>query len=157
MILKKGSKILLFLVIGAAVGAGLGYLQLRLKLNQNIQTANQTQETQELDAISDEAEQEEASPSADIFGREYQLTASQSGQTPFELITAEEEVEYEEFDAGVFINSINNLAGNKDFYWALYVNDEYAQKAADKIELEPGDTALFSYEEIELDKFEQEN
>lgn len=76
------------------------------------------------------------------------LSAEVEGQTAFELLQANHEVEAEQFDFGVFIKSIDGLAGSDDYYWALYVNEEYAQQGADQTVLTVGDTVEFRYEEV---------
>jgi cytoskeletal protein RodZ len=50
--------------------------------------------------------------------------------------------------AGSFITSINDLQGDAANYWALYINDEYAQTAADKTLVKDGDKITFTYERI---------
>lgn len=76
------------------------------------------------------------------------LKATMSGQIAFDLLLASSQVEYDEYDFGVFIKSINGLAGNDKNYWALYVNNEYAQTGADNVTLQKGDKIEFKYEEI---------
>ncbi len=51
-------------------------------------------------------------------------------------------------DAGTFITSLNDLEGDAANYWAMYVNDEYAQEAADKTVIKNGDRVKFVYERI---------
>lgn len=82
---------------------------------------------------------------------EYSFTATVSGQTAFELLISNvEDVEYTEYDFGTFVESIGGVAGNKDNFWAFYLNEEKAQQGADMTVLEEGDQVKFIYEKIEL-------
>lgn len=54
--------------------------------------------------------------------------------------------------AGVFITSLNDLAGNTNNYWAFYLNDEYAQEGVDKTIVKNGDKIKFVYERISDNK-----
>lgn len=74
--------------------------------------------------------------------------AEEDGQTPFILLNENAEVEYDQYDFGAFITSINGKASTNEFYWALYVNDEYAQEASDKIVLKAGDQVEWRWEEV---------
>ncbi len=78
------------------------------------------------------------------------FTATQSGQTAFDLLLSQADVKYKQYDdLGVFIESINNIEGNNQYYWAMYVNDEYGQKGADQTLLNKDDTVTFIYEEVQ--------
>ncbi len=79
----------------------------------------------------------------------YTFQAEKSDQTPLSLLEDEADVEYQEYDFGVFVESINGQDSNNDYFWALYVNDEFAQKAADRIELQAGDEVQWRWEEVE--------
>lgn len=79
----------------------------------------------------------------------YIYQAESAGQTPFSLLNQNETVEYTQYEMGVFINSINGLAASEDSYWALYVNGEYAQQAADQIELKAGDEVKWVYQSMD--------
>jgi hypothetical protein len=81
----------------------------------------------------------------------YILIATEEGQTPFSLLLASEDVEYDQYDFGVFVTSINGQQSNSDYYWALYINEEYAQSASDQIELEKGDQVEWRWEEIQTE------
>lgn len=52
-------------------------------------------------------------------------------------------------DAGSFITAINGVAGDASNYWSFYVNDQYAQQAADKTEVKQGDRIKFIYEKVD--------
>ncbi len=53
----------------------------------------------------------------------------------------------------VFIESIDGLASDEEHYWALYVNDEYAEAGADQTTLEEGDIVEFRYEKLEASPY----
>ncbi|MFH2022583.1 MAG: DUF4430 domain-containing protein [Patescibacteria group bacterium] len=84
-----------------------------------------------------------------------ELEADVEGQTAFDLLKTKASVAYKEYEFGVFIESINGLAGDAGHYWALYVNGEYAQAGADQTVLNQGDRIEFRYEEIKSDLFEE--
>ena len=87
----------------------------------------------------------------------YVFTTGEAGQNPFNLLVDQETVEYDEYEAGVFVTSINGQESNSNFYWALYVNDGYAQVAANKIELEIGDVVEWRWEAIVQDFVNKED
>ena len=71
--------------------------------------------------------------SNDDITESYEFIAKESDQTPFSLLMNNAEVEYDQYDFGVFIKAIDQQESNSDYYWALYVNEAYAQTAADQI------------------------
>lgn len=77
------------------------------------------------------------------------LTATQNGQTALELLEAEAVIETKDYgEAGMFVTSINGLAGDNEHYWGFYINDEYAQQGVSQTILNNGDIVKFVYEEI---------
>ncbi|MDH5533433.1 MAG: DUF4430 domain-containing protein [Candidatus Pacebacteria bacterium] len=93
-----------------------------------------------------------ASPTTEtIIVETYSFEATVSGQTAFELLLGNvEKVEYTEYDFGTFVESINEIAGNNESFWAFHLNGEKAQAGADVTVLEEGDTVQFIYEKIEF-------
>lgn len=89
--------------------------------------------------------------------KQIEMTATKSGQTPFSLLIDQHDVEYDQYEAGVFVTAINDLSANDNYYWAFYVNGQYAQKAADQVQLESGDQVKWVYEEIDQAKFEDQD
>lgn len=81
---------------------------------------------------------------------EYTFVASVSGQTALDLLTAQAQVQSKTYGFGTFIEGINGVLGNNEQYWAFYVNDEYANEAADKIVLQAGDNVTFRLEPVEV-------
>jgi len=79
----------------------------------------------------------------------YEFVSEDVEQTPFSLLVDNAEVEYDQYDFGVFVKAINQQASNSDYYWALYVNEEYAQAAADQIELTVGDKVEWRWEPVQ--------
>jgi lipopolysaccharide export LptBFGC system permease protein LptF len=74
--------------------------------------------------------------------------AQEDGVNAFELLQENAEVTYKEYDFGVFVESINGTAGNEDFFWAFYVNDEKANAGADVTTLNTGDKVEWRYEKV---------
>ncbi len=137
---KNSLKLPLILIVGGI--ASLGYLlflvtqevdlqkrgsQLKQVISRNFKKVASGEADEEPAEDTDNAE-------ADLV-EVYAFTADGAGQTPFSLLIESEEVEYDEYDFGVFIQSINNQSSDSDNFWALYVNDEFSQEAGDKIEI----------------------
>lgn len=74
----------------------------------------------------------------------------QPGETALDLLKGSgARVEMKSYgDMGSFITSVNGMAGDAENYWAFYVNDKYAEQAADKTLLKPGDRVKFVYEKV---------
>lgn len=67
-------------------------------------------------------------------------------QTALKLLQDNAEVEYDEYDFGVMVNSINGLTSDSGHYWAFYVNGEYSQQGADQTVLAVDDVLEWRYE-----------
>ncbi len=80
--------------------------------------------------------------------KQYLFQADQAGQTPFSLLRDNTDAQYTQYDFGVFVTSINGQLANENYYWAVYVNNKYAEEAADKIQLAIGDQVEWRFEEI---------
>lgn len=76
------------------------------------------------------------------------VVADQEGKTVFELLNEQYDIEYTEYDFGVFIESIEGVAGDQGHFWSLYVNDELSPTGADQTTVSPDDMVEFRYEEI---------
>jgi len=82
------------------------------------------------------------------------VSATASGQTAFEVVNAQAEIEATDFgDAGMFITSINGVAADDTHYWALYVNGEYSQTGVSQTTLAVGEEIVFKYEEVDTSAF----
>lgn len=79
----------------------------------------------------------------------YVLTATKNNQTALALLQETQDVELAQYEFGSLVKSIAGLESNDAYYWAFYVNGEYAQQAADKTSLKAGDQVEFKYEKIE--------
>lgn len=79
----------------------------------------------------------------------YVLTATKDNQTALTLLQETQNVELAQYEFGSLVKSIAGLKSNDAYYWAFYVNGEYAQQAADKTLLKAGDQVEFKYEKIE--------
>lgn len=80
---------------------------------------------------------------------EITLTATESGQTAYDLLTASHQVQSKDYDFGIFIEAIDGVAGDSQHFWALYQNGESATVGASSLNLEPGDVVSFKYETIQ--------
>ncbi len=126
--------IIIFLVIFALIFGGL-YL-----VNRNDDSSDNNDKT--------EKKTEESKNK--ISEKELGLYATKDDQNAFDLLKDNAEVDYEDSDFGVFVKGINDLAGDDKNYWALYVNDEYSQTAADSTILKKDDKVVWIYEEIKF-------
>lgn len=78
------------------------------------------------------------------------FVAEEEGQIALDLIESEVAVETQDFgEAGMFIKSVEGLASDESHYWAVYVNDEYAQVGVSQLELNKGDELKLVYEKID--------
>lgn len=78
------------------------------------------------------------------------LYTATEAQTARELLDTKVGVEYQDFgEAGSFILSVDGLASDNEHYWAVYVNNEYAEVGVDQLQLQPGDQLKLVYEEID--------
>lgn len=113
-------------------------------------TANQVNQSQDQNQNQATAEAELNQVDSESTDQIIELRATASGQTAEELLTANHQVEFEDFgDAGKFVSSIDGLESNDQNYWAFYVNDDYAQAGVTQTILVSGDTIKFVYEEIQ--------
>lgn len=102
----------------------------------------QIEETKIQDTLTDE--QPEDNQIVESVSYEVQLDDSNA----FELLKENAEIEYKEYDFGVFVESINGTAGDDKHFWALYVNDEQSMTGADQTTVNTGDVLEWKYEEI---------
>jgi putative ubiquitin-RnfH superfamily antitoxin RatB of RatAB toxin-antitoxin module len=52
------------------------------------------------------------------------------------------------YSIGVFINSIGDKKNGQENYWTYYVNDKFAQVAADKYKLKAGDRVEWKFSQL---------
>lgn len=79
------------------------------------------------------------------------IEATASGKTAFShLVESVPGVKYKKYDFGFFIESINDLPGDNENFWAFYLNGEKSQSGADSVVVNPGEVIEFKYEKIEL-------
>lgn len=80
---------------------------------------------------------------------ELKVMASKDGQTAFELLKENAEIEYQDSDFGIFVTSINGLPADDSHYWALYIDDQYSTVGAADAVLEAGQSMRWSFEKID--------
>lgn len=119
-----------------------------------IQYANRDNRDEEVLEVT---ETTQASPTAEATDSAAETTqpsfvfeAAADGQTALEVLQENAEIDFEESELGIFVTSINSIAGNDDYYWAFYVNGEYARKGVADTVLNTGDLIEFKYEKIEF-------
>ena len=79
-----------------------------------------------------------------------QVTLEEGTYTAFSaLVAAVETMEYElqtqQYDFGVFVQSINGYESTAEQAWVYSVNGESGMVAADQMQLNPGDTVTWKY------------
>jgi hypothetical protein len=86
----------------------------------------------------------------------YSFTTSDEGITAYDLLSQNVDLETKDFgDAGLFVESINGLAGDDSHYWGFYINGEYAQTGISQTVLQTGDTIELKYETLDSSEFNQ--
>ncbi len=76
------------------------------------------------------------------------LEATEDGQTALALTQAKTQVAFKKYEFGVMVEEINGVKADTGHYWALYVNDIYAEAGADRTKLKKGDRVKWVFEEI---------
>lgn len=155
-----GVVILLLLIAGNTLLEKI-FLMRQERVQQSVKIAvpeNQVNETEEVnentEAYFEESELVNDSPENVGEDQEAQQVPSityqseQGGENAFELLQEVAEIEYQQYDFGVFVESINGISINDQYFWALYVNGEQSQTGADKTILKLGDTVEWRYEAI---------
>lgn len=84
-----------------------------------------------------------------ITEKKLTLFAENDNETAFSLLQKNAEIDFEKYDFGVFVKSINGLAGNSEYFWKFFVNDEESMVGADQANLKTGDKVDWIYEKIE--------
>lgn len=119
------------------------------QLSKSENTVQPTQEpttTQMEDAVM-EQESGMKQDSMEVEAVTYQATAE--GENAFELLKENADVEFEQYDFGVFVSSINGVSGNNEYFWSLYVNGEQSMTGADQTILNEGDLVEWRYEKVQ--------
>ena len=85
--------------------------------------------------------------------QEYLFTSENDEQNAFDLLSSQVEVNYKEYDFGIFVDGLDGLMADKEHFWAFYVNGEFAIKGVKQTTLQKGDVMEFKYQLIEEAKF----
>ncbi len=120
----------------------------QININTELTQDNENEPSQKKSTVSNQLD---ASNSSDNHNQKkiYHFTAYEDGQTPFSLLVDGYEIEYDQYDLGVFVTSIEDQQATNEYYWAVFVNGEYVQEASDKIVLSKGDRVEWRWEEVE--------
>lgn len=103
---------------------------------------------QPVDQTSQEETQEASSAATAELMQEYSFTAEEDGQTAFDIFESNLDLEYTEYDFGVFVEGVNGINGDEENYWAFYLNDTYAEKGIKQTIVIKGDIVSLKYEEV---------
>ncbi len=85
----------------------------------------------------------------DLDGKTETFEISTDAQYVGEALLAEELIEGEMGDYGLYVKVVNGITADYDVdghYWAFYVNGEYAMSGVDTTEIEDGATYSFKVE-----------
>lgn len=83
-----------------------------------------------------------------IILQDYIRYVGAEGKTAFELLREAAEVQYKQYDFGVFVESINGVRPDEKRFWKLYLNGAEAQVGADKLQTREGDVIEWRLEEM---------
>lgn len=81
--------------------------------------------------------------------KELTLNIERDNADVWQMLQDQAQVDFEKYNFGVFIKGINGLAADDKNYWAIYVNDKFAQTGIDQLEVKKGDTVKLIYEKLE--------
>ena len=80
-----------------------------------------------------------------ITNERIDIYAEEDNQNAFALTEKFAEIEYQVFDFGNLITSINGLAADSSHYWGLYINDEFSLVGASDVTLKKNDKVSWVY------------
>ncbi len=83
-----------------------------------------------------------------ITEKKLTLFAENDTETAFTLLQKNAKIDFQQYDFGVFIKSINGVAGDNKNFWAFYVNGDFSNAGADKTPLKKGDKVEWVFEKM---------
>jgi len=122
--------ILILILIGAVVG-----ITYAVKPRQ-VESPTNAEQQQEIAAIDP------------TVNPEYVKYSGKEGQSAFELLQEISQVEYKQYDFGVFVESINFVRPDDQHFWKLYINGVEAQVGADQLQTKNSDVIEWKLEQI---------
>ncbi len=72
----------------------------------------------------------------------------EQGTNAFEALKQATDVEFKQYDFGVFVTSVAGRDAGQSSYWALYINGVYSEKSIDQVMLEKDSKIRLELEEI---------
>ncbi len=82
----------------------------------------------------------------DLVNETIEVAQGSSGLDAMKKVT---EVQYQDSAYGAFVQGIGGVESDDSYYWALYVNGNYADKAIDGYEMDEGTEILWKFEELQ--------
>jgi hypothetical protein len=70
------------------------------------------------------------------------------GKNALELLKASHTVDAKQYSFGSFVNSIDGVAPDSKHFWALYINDQFSQVAADNYTTKSSDNLKWQLDAI---------
>lgn len=141
---NKSLIIFLAIVLVLATGIGINYWQKNVA-SQNL-PANQA--TNEI--LNNEPNNLPANTSAEAITETLTiaLNIEQDETDVWQMLQQQHTVEFEQYDFGIFIKGIDGLMADNKHYFAIYLNDQYAQTGIDQLQVKSGDVVKIVYEEL---------
>jgi hypothetical protein len=102
--------------------------------------------------LTEKESNDDASAAAQLIADQAQvitLSASEDNTSAWDLLIANHQIIFQEYDFGVFIEGIDGLKADQENFWAIYVNGEKSQTGISDIVLNANDVLEFKYEAIE--------
>ncbi len=134
--------VILFIIIG-------GLLFLRDFTLKNSNFSSELTDSPQVEKVIDDVS-DSMPETLEVAPTTFKFTAQKDGQTAFELLQENAEIEFKEYDFGVFVESINGIKGDEQNFWALYINGEQSKTGAKETILAQGDLVEWKYEAVEI-------
>lgn len=83
-----------------------------------------------------------------VVSETYVKYSGRTGKTAFALLQETTNIEFKQYDFGVFVESINGVKPDSQHFWKLYVNGQESQVGVDQVQTRNGDIVEWRLEEI---------
>lgn len=83
-----------------------------------------------------------------IIETDYVRYLGRDGATAFELLHELTDIGFQDYDFGVFVESIHGIKPEEGYFWKLFINGEPAQVGATDLQTHNGDVVEWKIEEI---------
>ncbi len=80
--------------------------------------------------------------------KDYVVYYGEDGRTAFEILQQLTGIEFQQFDFGVMVNSINGVRPDENHFWKLFYNGQESQVGAGDLQTRNGDVIEWKLEKI---------